>query len=169
MTHRIKTCLQCLSANAYRVSGRVCACFLRWYECELCKCAAEFQCGQKIPDFTPTISTLDSIVIAHSNPAISISQRLLFECSCHCAAGTLCTWASIFGMELFRCMPTHQCDFSRGQGEVMFVLVSLRKQAVSVCQGLTLGNLVSEPVSLINNISLYRCLYLFLIFPATSG
>lgn len=64
----------------------------------------------------------------------------------------------------------------------MFVLVSFRKPAVSVCQGVTLGNLVCEPVSVIGNmcLSLCRCLlyvcpYLFLqkqkndIFPATAG
>ncbi len=32
----------------------------------------------------------------------------------------------------------------------MFVLVSFGKLAVSVCQGVTLGNLVCEPVSLID-------------------
>lgn len=46
----------------------------------------------------------------------------------------------------------------------MFVLVSFGKPAVSVCQGVTLGNLVCEPVSLIGNMCLLLspvCLSLF--------
>lgn len=59
----------------------------------------------------------------------------------------------------------------------MFVLVSFGKPAVRACQGVTLGNLVCEPVYLIDNMCLCRrllCLCLLLqkqgndIFPATA-
>lgn len=118
-------------------------------------CASECHSCQKNPpkkrpDCTPAISTLTELtvsVIAYSYPAFSVPQRLLFACLCHSAAGTPCGCPCLASC-CFHCMPAHQCDFSQGQGWVMFVLVSFRKPAVSVCQGVTLGNLVCVPLSL---------------------
>lgn len=39
----------------------------------------------------------------------------------------------------------------------MFVLVSFRKPTVSVCQGVTLGDLVRGPVSFITSVRLFLC------------
>lgn len=89
------------------------------------------------------------------------SSVLHFPAPLICMFVPLCfrydVWVSMFGTELFHCMPAHQCDFSQGQGWVMFVLVSVGKPAVSVCQGANLGNLVCEPVSLIDNMCLFLC------------
>lgn len=55
----------------------------------------------------------------------------------------------------------------------MFVLVSFGKPAVSVCQGVTVSNLVCEAVSLIDNMCLFLCrrrcrrLYLYLCVQMT--
>lgn len=131
----------------------------------ICVCEAECRCC----DPTPAISTLNCCVrfLLHIQCFFFISQQPpICMCVSPCGRYGVCVWVSMFGTELLHCMPARQCDFSRGQGEVMFVLVSFGKLAVSVCQGVTLGNLVCEPASLIDNMCLCLCrrlLYFYLI------
>lgn len=115
VTHiTIKTCLWCQLIIIMRVGAWESS--LCRYGCELCMCAAECQCWQKSSDPTPATSTLNCrqrllIHIQHfSFPSNLYLHVLVAVLQVHCV------WVSMFGTELFNCMPAHQWDFSQGQG-----------------------------------------------------
>lgn len=115
VTHiTIKTCLWCQLIVI--VSGCVRALFVSVWVWTVYVCSWVSVLAKKVQNPTPAISTLNCCqrLLIHIQRSPFPSNIYL-----HVHVTVLqvhCVWVSMFGTELFNCMPAHQCDFSRGQG-----------------------------------------------------